>query len=201
VSRFVRAILLAAAGIPVAWATAGTTPAPAAAASMAPSAAQSKPAHEWCIAGVCLGHPEQDLVGRYGAGRLFPAETPWEHCYQARGKSIYLTAMIDEEDPGRRIMVVLLSGETNCPDAATARVGPDRAGCRGIRLFDPVEKLETVDATKRSPEDKNYPWHDSPSEVNEYDYRCEPEKSCSVMATAYVRGSTIIAISIWEPDC
>jgi hypothetical protein len=156
---------------------------------------------EWCLAGVCLGRTEQDLAGRYGAGRLFPGSNPFEHCYQARGKSVYVTALLDDEDPARPITAVLLSGETVCRDAATARVGPDRAGCRGVRLFDPVEKLSTVGAEKRQPKDKGYPWDGSPSEVSQFDYRCEPEKTCSVMASAFTRGGTIIAVSIWEPDC
>jgi len=183
VKRLVRALLLAAGGISIAAAAADTTP-----------------GSEWCIAGVCLGRPEQDLLGRYGPGRS-PAEAPQDHCYQARGKSIYVTAVVDDEDPARRIGAVLLSGESVCRDAATARVGPDRAGCRGIRLFDPVERLGTVGAEKRQPLDKGYPWDGSPSEVSQFDYRCEPEKACSVMASAFTRGGTIIAISIWKPDC
>ena len=167
----------------------------------APDPASSPSATRLCIAGVCLGAPEEEILQKFGAGRAFPDQAPSERCYQARGKSVYVTALFGHGDPARRIAAVLLSGETVCRDAATARVGPDRSGCRGIRLFDPIERLGTVGAVKRPPGEKGAPWPDSPSEVSQFDYRCEPDQACGVMASAFTRKKTIIAVSIRKPDC
>ncbi len=196
----VPALLTAAAALLMTVATA-----PAASGTGAASGPPAKPglgaASSWCIAGLCLGAPEKEILQRFGTGRLLPEDAPFERCYQARGKSIYLTAVLDGEDAARRVAAVLLSGELTCSAAGPARFAPDRSGCRGLRLFDPAEALSSLGATPLSPRDKGYPWRGSPPEVIQYDYRCEPERECSVMGSAFVRDRTIVAVAIWEPDC
>jgi hypothetical protein len=165
------------------------------------AATATAPARDWCLGGVCLEVPERDLVRQYGVGRAFPPEGPFEHCYRARAKSTFLKATLDDEDPERPVTAVLASIEPACRDAGPARLGPDFTGCRGIRLFDSVDRLRDLGAVRRSPADKGYPWDGSPSDVSQFDYACEPDRTCSVRASAFVRGGTIIAISIWLPDC
>lgn len=167
----------------------------------AATATPAVPAREWCLGGVCLGVSEEDLVRRFGAGRADPPGQPFEHCYRARAKSTFLTAILDDDDPEREVTAVLASIEPTCRDAGPSRLGPDFTGCRGIRLFDSMDRLRDVGATRREPEDKGYPWDGSPYDVSQFDYACEPEKECSVRASAFVRGTTIIAISLWFHDC
>lgn len=187
-------VLLAVSLAPPAAADLPTTPGPDA----APPPAAAAP---WCIAGVCLGAPEKEILQRFGAGRPFPDGAPVERCYQARGKSYYVTALLDKADPARRVTGILLSSETTCPAAGPARFAPDRAGCRGLMPFDSADKLPGLGATERSAHDKGHPWKGSPPDVTQFDYHCEPETECSIMASAFVRNRTVIAVAIWEPDC
>lgn len=186
-------LLLAMAMVP---ATSGTR-----AVSGSPATPGTAAAPGWCIAGVCLGATENEILQRFGAGRPFPGEAPLERCYQARGKSIYVTALLDQEDPAKSVNAVLLSGEMTCPEIGPARFAPDRAGCRGLRLFDPVNALQSLGATERSPRDTGFPWRGAPPEVRQYDYRCEPDQACGVMASAFARQGTIVAVSIWRSAC
>ena len=158
-------------------------------------------APRWCIAGVCLGAPEQEILERFGAGRPFPDEEPIERCYQARGKSYYVTVYLLDGDPARRVTGVLLSSELTCPEAGPARFAPDRAGCRGLRPFDSADKLRSLGATEQAPRRKDELWQGSSRDVTLFDYRCEPDEECSTMASAFVRNGTIIAVAIREPDC
>jgi hypothetical protein len=130
-----------------------------------------------------------------------PPDAPRERCYQARAKSTFVKVHLDEEDPERAVTAVVASVEPDCADAGPARMGSDWGGCRGIRLYDPAEKLRSVDAIPRAAGERGYPWDGSPPGVSRFDYRCEPEKTCGVMASAFVRAGTIIAVSIWSPDC
>lgn len=154
-----------------------------------------------CIAGVCLGAPEQEILERFGAGRPFPDEAPYERCYQARGKSYYVTVYLLDGDPARRVTGVLLSSEMTCPQAGPARFAPDRTGCRGLQPFDSAQKLRGLGATEQAPRRKDEFWTGSPRDVTLFDYPCEPDEECPTMASAFVRDRTIIAVAIWEPDC
>lgn len=165
------------------------------------AATSTVPARNSCLGGVCLDMPEQDLVSRYGPGRAFPPERPFERCYRSRAKSTFVKAIVDDDDPHRSVTAVLASVEPVCSDAGPARLGTDFTGCRGIRLFDDVDRLLGVGATRRTQAEKGSPWDGSPSDVSQFDYACELESACGLRASAFVRGRTIIAISIWRPDC
>jgi len=151
-----------------------------------------------CVAGVCLGAPETELLQRFGAGRAFPEQAPSERCYQARGKSYYVTALLDGEDSARPVTAVVLSSELTCPAAGPARFAPDRAGCRGLQPFDSHEKLRLLGADASAKRDL---WPEASGDVTRFDYRCEPEKACGVMGSGFVRNGSVIAVAVWKPAC
>jgi len=150
------------------------------------------------MAGVCLGRPEQDLLQRFGAGRPSSGDGAFERCYQARGKSYYVTALLDGKDSGRPVTAVVLSSELTCPAAGPARFAPDRAACRGLQPFDSPEKLRLLGAEASAKRDL---WPEAPGEVTRFDYPCEPDKACGVMGSGFVRKGSVIAVAVWKPDC
>ncbi len=167
-------------------------------AAYAPAATSSPNAPRSCLAGVCLGAPETELLQRFGTGRAFPEASPLERCYQARGKSYYVTALFDGKDSVRPVTAVVLSSELTCPAAGPARFAPDRSGCRGLQPFDSHEKLLLLGADASAKRDL---WPEAPAEVTRFDYRCEPEKACGVMGSGFVRNGAVIAVAVWKPDC
>jgi hypothetical protein len=156
---------------------------------------------EFCLADICIGYSEQSIIAKYGPGHPDQAERPIQRCYQLKPKAIFVTVIIDDEDPRRPVTGVLATTEPNCPAAESASITLDLAACGPIRLGDPLDKVLGLGVKQVSAEAKGYPWYGTKSDVSQFDYRCQPEKECSPMSSVYVRAQRVIGIAVWSPDC